>query len=198
MVKSGLVSIFFGVERETTDDLKALRKSNCSRDTAKEAFGILEKKYPQVIRQASFLLFPSDTWNTLVRVVRYAHEIDADFVMLLPLIYFPGTYLYQDEIKSNSLKRDFFEDFKWDHPVLRSQAGLTSDDLIKMMLKAYLLYALSKPWKLWDQLCSPYASRRLVFWRFYMSYLGRGCMLGVQWVLNILRVKPETVTHSRE
>lgn len=169
MVRAGLVHPLIGIERGCTEDLKILRKSAYTRDLIKEVFGIFKKKYPQVFRQGTFVTcLPSDTRESMLNLVRYAVEIDIDYPAFHPVAPVPGSYLYQEARKNGAIAERDFRKFDWSTPVMRSNSGLSREELAELNMELNKRYVLYRPHWLIRGLFSRYRHKRGLYrWFFF-------------------------------
>ncbi len=113
LVRSGLTHLCVGVERQDDEQLRAWKKPPARSDQYLETFALLRRRYPQVFRQATFIVGTrGESQASLRRQLRYARRIQADYPAFHPLTPFPGTELYADAVARGqlSLPRDF-DDF---------------------------------------------------------------------------------------
>jgi len=97
LVRSGLVHVCIGVERVDDDELKAWNKPQASREIYEETFAVLREKYPQVFRQATFIVGTRDeTPESLETQFRFSQQIGADYPAFHPITPFPGTDLFEE------------------------------------------------------------------------------------------------------
>ncbi len=172
MVRAGLVHPLIGVERECSEDLRKIRKSAYTREVVKDVFSIFKKKYPQVFRQGTFLTcLPFDTRESMLKLVDYAIDIDIDYPAFHPVAPVPGTFLYQEAKKSNLLAEEDFTKYDWATPIMRSETGLSIDDLGKLNMELNKRYVLYRPHWLMRGLFSPYKHKRGLYWWFFINTL---------------------------
>ncbi len=172
MVKAGLVHPLIGIERACTEDLREIRKSVYTRDLVKEVFLIFKKKYPSVFRQGTFVTcLPFDTRESMLNLVKYAIEIDIDYPAFHPVAPVPGTQLYQDAKENNLLTEKDFKKYDWSTPVMRSRAGLSTEEFAKLNTELNKRYVLYRPHWLIRGLFSPYKHKRGLYWWFFRNTL---------------------------
>lgn len=109
LVRSGLTHVCIGVERLDDEQLRRWRKPAASSDQYLEVFQLLRRKYPQVFRQATFIVgTPDETPASLRAQLAYARRLGADYPAFHPVTPFPGTELYDEALASGKLEiRDF-------------------------------------------------------------------------------------------
>lgn len=170
MVRAGLTHPLIGVERGCTEDLRRLQKSVYTRDLVKEVFLIFKNKYPQVFRQGTFVTcLPDDTRESMLSLVKYAVEIDIDYPAFHPIAPVPGTFLYQEAVKNDSLEEKDFKKYDWSTPIMRSKNGLSMDELSKLNMELNKRYILYRPHWLIRGLFSPYKHKRGLYWWFFFN-----------------------------
>lgn len=163
MVRSGLIHSFIGVERDTCKDLQLIKKSGYGDDIAREAFGILRHKYPQVMRQGSFVTcLPHDNKASMRQLARYAQTVDLDYALFVPVMPFPGTYLYRDLVQSESVHKDFFINADWEGAAVIPDAGVRKEKFEDFRIKIYSMYLFSNPWWLLKRLFSGDKGKRWI------------------------------------
>lgn len=172
MVRAGLVHPLIGVERGCTEDLKKLQKSVYTRDLVKKVFLIFKQKYPQIFRQGTFLTcLPFDTRESMLNLVKYAVEIDIDYPAFHPIAPVPGTFLYQEVKKNNSLIEEDFGKYDWATPLMCSSSGLSVKDFARLNMELNKRYVLYRPHWLIRGLFSPYKHKRGLYWWFFINTL---------------------------
>jgi radical SAM superfamily enzyme YgiQ (UPF0313 family) len=122
LVDSGLSHISIGIERADDADLKAIGKHGYSQDITRECMHILKKNYPQVFRQATFIVgIRSETRESMLKQVEYAKEIAADYPAFHPMTPVPGTAAWQEAKDKGWLEIEDFSYYDWITPVMSSQ-----------------------------------------------------------------------------
>lgn len=109
LLKSGgLDSISIGVESGDDEILKGIGK-DITRKDAENAFALLKKHHVEA--QAFFMIgFYHDTHETIMRTIRFAVQLDPDFVSYAVMIPYPGTPVYKKYYKN---KIDFSQPEVW-------------------------------------------------------------------------------------
>jgi anaerobic magnesium-protoporphyrin IX monomethyl ester cyclase len=141
LVDSGLSHISIGVERADDEDLRAIGKNCYSRDITRECMGILKHKYPQVFRQATFIIgVRSETKDSILRQVEYAREISADYPAFHPLTPVPGTEAWREAREKGWLEIDDFSYYDWVTPVMSSEylSREEIEDLVYLANKRFI------------------------------------------------------------
>ena len=112
LVRSGLVHLCVGVERLDDDQLDSWDKPGARADDYIRCFDLLRHKYPQVFRQATFIVgTSSETVASMMAQLRYARRIRADYPAFHPVTPFPGTDLYEEARRAGKLELTDFDDF---------------------------------------------------------------------------------------
>jgi len=91
MVRSGLRHVCIGVERNDDEDLVGWGKKFYSHSQSVRTFDLLKRKYPEVFRQATFIVgLRNETRESLRRQLDFARRIDADYPAFHPATPFPA------------------------------------------------------------------------------------------------------------
>lgn len=134
LVKSGLSHISIGVERKDSEELKDLGKPSYSEEVVRECFKILKQKYPQVFRQATFIVgIREETKESMLRVAEFAKEIDVDYPGFHPLTPIPGTELWKEAKEKGWLEIRDYSYFDWFTPVMSSKY-LKREEIEELMI----------------------------------------------------------------
>jgi len=166
MVRSGLRHVCIGVEREEDDDLAGWGKRFYSNHTSVRTFDLLKHKYPEVFRQATFIVGVRDeTRASLRRQLDFARRIDADYPAFHPATPFPGTALWKEARDKGWLEVDDFQYFDLSTPVMRSET-MTREEIDMAVIQMAREYV-SVPWVL-RGLLSRHSYRRNMYAWFSM------------------------------
>lgn len=141
LVDSGLSHISIGVERADDADLRAIGKNCYSQDMTRECMYILKHKYPQVFRQATFIVgVRSETRDSILRQVEYAKEIAADYPAFHPLTPVPGTEVWREAKEKGWLEIEDFNYYDWITPVMSSKylSRQEIEDLVYLANKKFV------------------------------------------------------------
>ncbi len=112
LVRSGLVHLCVGVERQDDAQLDSWGKPGARVDGYMRCFDLLHDKYPQVFRQATFIVgTESESAESMKAQLGYARRIRADYPAFHPVTPFPGTDLYNEARESGRLEIDDFDYF---------------------------------------------------------------------------------------
>jgi anaerobic magnesium-protoporphyrin IX monomethyl ester cyclase len=122
MVRSGLIHLCIGIERAADEDLQNWNKKFYSNSESVEVFDLLKRKYPQVFRQATFIVGTRDeTKQTMHRQLEFAKLLDADYPAFHPVTPFPGTDLYLEAKEKGWIEIDDFDQYDLMTPVMSSK-----------------------------------------------------------------------------
>lgn len=122
LVRAGLSHISIGVERAVNEELEDLGKKFYREDITKECFHLLKNKYPEVFRQATFIVgIRSETKESMLKQLQYAKEISADYPGFHPLTPVPGTKLWEEAMEKGWIEVKDFSKYDWITPVMPSK-----------------------------------------------------------------------------
>lgn len=144
LVDSGLSHISIGIERSDNADLKDMGKYNYSSDMIKECMYILRRKYPQVFRQATFIIgIRNETRNSILKQVKYAKEIAADYPAFHPMTPVPGTEFWRQAKENGWLEIEDFSYYDWITPVMSSKylSRREIEDLVYLANRKFISFA---------------------------------------------------------
>ncbi len=165
LVRSGLSHISIGVERADNADLKSMGKNSYSQDIIRECMRILKHKYPQVFRQATFIVgIRNETKESILKQVRYAKEIAVDYPAFHPMTPVPGTDAWREAKEKGWLEIEDFSYYDWITPVMSSEHLSRGEiaDLVYLANKK----SISLPWII-RGLLSPFkVKRNMYIWWF--------------------------------
>jgi anaerobic magnesium-protoporphyrin IX monomethyl ester cyclase len=139
MKKAGCVRIHYGVESGSQRVLNVLRKG-ITIQQVKKAF-----KYSRKLGITTLGYFiigsPTETRKEIMRSIRFAKELKADFVHFAVMTPFPATELYRLGLQNGVLKNDFWREFAKnpteDFVPQHWEENFTKDELVEMMKFAY-------------------------------------------------------------
>ncbi len=132
LVRSGLVHICIGVERNEKEVLESFNKKFYKPSTTEEVIKIFKTKYPQVFLQGTFIVgHRKESRESLKKLGEYAKRLDLDFPAFHPLTPVPGTLMYDEAIVNGWLKDVDFDEFDWSTPVMDSEY-LTRDEILDL------------------------------------------------------------------
>jgi len=112
LVRSGLTHLCVGVEREDDEQLDTWAKPGARAADYVRCFDLLRCKYPQVFRQATFIVGTrGESDASMAAQARFARRIAADYPAFHPETPFPGTDLYEEAQADGRLELDDFDQF---------------------------------------------------------------------------------------
>ena len=145
LVRSGLIHVSIGVERDVDDDLHAWNKPFASSSASVEAFRLLRERYPQVFRQATFILGTRDeTRASLRRQLDFARALDLDYPAFHAFTPFPGTEVYRRAVEEGWLEITDFDYFDMSTPLMGSDT-LTREEIEAEIIQLQADYV-TLPW----------------------------------------------------
>lgn len=169
MVKAGLRHTLIGGERSDDEDLEALGKGALQADDLTKACRLLEKKYPQVFRQATFVTgIRNESAGSMKKLGKFSRKVHLDFAAYHPLTPWPGTALWDEANKKGWLKERDFSKFDMFFPVMSSEY-LSQEEISKLSQKLYKDFVLKQPLRYIKGLVSFYPIRRRLHWWFLFS-----------------------------
>lgn len=172
MVRAGLRHVLVGVERAETGDVQALDKSGYGYERTREAFLLLERKYPEVFRQGTFLTgMRDDDEGSIKKLLDYAHECHLDFAAFHTLTPFPGTPLWEQAQREGWLEEVDFSKFDMFFPVMPTR-HLSRDEIARFTTWCQKNFVQKKPLRYVKGLLSRHPIRRRLHWWFLLS-IGR-------------------------
>ena len=122
LVRAGLRHVCVGVERSEDSELKEMKKTFYSSGTSRQAFEILNKKYPEVFRQATFIVgIRDESKESMKRLESFVKKMNFDFPAFHPLTPVPGTPLWEEAKQEGWLEVTDFNEFDWSTPVMPSK-----------------------------------------------------------------------------
>lgn len=161
LVASGLRHLCIGVERVEDDNLDSWRKTFYSQSQSAQTFALLKRKYPQVFRQATFIVGGrTETRESMRAQLAFAKALDPDYPAFHPLTPFPGTAIYDEAVAKGWLEITDFDYFDLSTPVMRSET-MTRAEIEQEIIKLNRSY-ISLRWWL-RGITSRYRYRRHMF-----------------------------------
>ena len=169
MVRAGFRHTLFGGERPVDEELKMIGKSKLHASDLKEACWLLEKKYPEVFRQATFTSgIRVETKKTMERLGEFARDSHLDFAAFHPLIPWPGTPLWEEANSKGWIEEYDFSKFDMFYPAMPSE-HLSREQISKLSQKLYKDFVGKQPLRYAKGLFSRYSIRRRLHWWFLFS-----------------------------
>ncbi|MDD5668807.1 MAG: radical SAM protein [Candidatus Omnitrophica bacterium] len=161
LVHAGLSHVSIGAERADGKDLDKLGKPSYRNEAVKQAMLILRKKYPKVFRQVTFIVGTRDeTKQSMLRQLKYAQDLKADYPAFHPMTPIPGTKLWDEAKEKGWLEITDFSFYDWATPVMSSHE-LSRDEIETM------IYIMNKKYAgfLWliQGLFSPFTYKRNMY-----------------------------------
>ena len=136
MEEAGCNFLFFGVESGNDGVLKSIRKM-FDLSTARKAIKIV--KNLGIPFNTSFILgLPEDSMESMEETIRFAIELNADYVSFSLATPYPGSALY-DSVTGNGWTVEKWADYeksRYNEPVY-IPPGVSRDDLVHMFHRAY-------------------------------------------------------------
>jgi len=168
MVKAGLIHCLFGPERATDEELKKIGKKGISANTFIECCHMLEKKYPQVFRQATFITgLPDDKPEDFDKLFEYILKSHVDFAPVHAIMPYPGTPSFE-KYKEYIEEWDFS---KWDmfYPVIRTKY-MSREEVSSHIKRIQMDFVSKQKIKYLKGLLSPHTQRRRLHWWLAYSF----------------------------
>jgi anaerobic magnesium-protoporphyrin IX monomethyl ester cyclase len=179
LVRAGLRHVSIGAERVEAAQLESFGKRNYSADTTRRAFDVLRVHYPQVFRQATFIVgVPDETRESMWEQWRFAKELRLDYPGFHPLTPVPGTRLWDEAVERGELEATSFDSFDWATPVV-SSSHLSRRDIEANLIEMERRYV--TPSWLASGLASRYPYKRAMYQWFAKVSLRMG--MDVAWRL---------------
>lgn len=172
MVRAGLRHVLVGVERADTGDVEELEKTGYGYERTREAFLLLERKYPQVFRQGTFLTgMRHDDERSIKTLLDYAHDCRLDFAAFHTLTPFPGTPLWDRAHREGWIEEHDFAKYDMFYPVMPTR-HLSRDEVARLTTWCQRNFVQRKPLRYLKGLVSRHPIRRRLHWWFLLS-IGR-------------------------
>ncbi len=172
MVRAGLRHVLVGVERAETADVRSLEKTGYGYEKTREAFLLLERKYPEVFRQGTFLTgLRTDDEQSIKGLLTYAHDCHLDFAAFHPLTPFPGTPLWDQAQREGWIEENDFAKYDMFYPTM-STLHLTRDQIARVTTWCQKNFVQKQKLRYLRGLFSRYPVRRRLHWWFLLS-IGR-------------------------
>jgi len=161
LVRSGLIHVSIGVERADEDFFATTGKRSYDQESTVETFRLLREKYPQVFRQATFIVgVRTETPESVERQLDFARSLHLDYPAFHAFTPFPGTPLWEQAQREGWLEVDDFDAFDMTTPVMgsRNMSREQIEEAIAQLNQSFV----SLPW-LARGLASPDRYRRDMF-----------------------------------
>jgi anaerobic magnesium-protoporphyrin IX monomethyl ester cyclase len=168
LVESGLAHVFIGAERACDAEFYKLNKKNYSVKVIEKCSKLLNKKYPQIFTQASFIVgLRDDDKKSIIEIAKFAKKLDIDYPSLHPLMPIPGTEQWEIAKKNGWLEINDFSLFNWVTPVM-STKYLSRDELEELILLINR-GMLTHPKRFVHKLFSKYNYKRRMSWWVFLN-----------------------------
>jgi anaerobic magnesium-protoporphyrin IX monomethyl ester cyclase len=176
MVRAGLSHVLMGAERETVEDLNVVGKVDVKKDITLKVCHLLEKEYPTVFRQATWMTgIATETEQSMASLGEYVRKTHLDFAAFHPIMPYPGTELWDTYKDSPLLEEMDFSKYDMFYPVMRSPA-MTRQEIAHATEKCTLDFVGKQPLRYLKGMFSRVKIRRRLHWWFAMS-IGRVILL---------------------
>lgn len=163
LVRAGLIHASIGVERLNDDELAHFNKGFYTQNTIRECMDLLRTKYPQVFRQATFIVgLRGDTPESIRVQGDYAKSLKVDYAGFHPLTPVPGTKLWRDALQNSWIDAGDFLDFDWSTPVMPTET-MTLDEIDEALFECSRRFV-TVPWFVRGLLGRGDYTRRMYLW----------------------------------
>ena len=172
MVVAGLRHCLFGGERPDAAELEEIGKGNMPADALLKVCHLLERKYPEVFRQATFTMgIRSESAASIERLADYSRRCHLDFAAYHPLQPYPGTALWQHAREQGWIEEEDFSNYDMFNPIMATE-HLSREEVAHLTSKITQDFVGKQPLSYASKLISPHAIRRRLHWWFLFS-IGR-------------------------
>jgi anaerobic magnesium-protoporphyrin IX monomethyl ester cyclase len=145
MVKAGFSHALFGGERPDDAELEEIGKTGLSANALMTACHLLERKYPTVFRQATFITgIRSETPATMQRLGDYSRACHLDFAAYHPVMPYPGTPLWHEANAKGWIQERDFSKYDMFYPIMPSEK-MGREEIAKTNEKLYLDFVSRQP-----------------------------------------------------
>ena len=169
MVRAGLRHTLIGGERPLDEELISLGKTDTRASALVEACHMLDRKYPQVFRQSTFLTgIRNENPESMERLGRFARDAHLDFAAFHPLMPYPGTLLWEKANEEGWIEVRDFRKYDMFFPIMPSE-HLTREEISRLTQKLYLDFVRKQPLSYLKGMFSPYSIRRRLHWWFLFA-----------------------------
>jgi len=171
MVRAGFSHALFGGERPEDNELEFIGKTGISRDALMDACHLLERKYPSVFRQATFVTgIRTETPETLYHLGKYSRDCHLDFAAYHPIMPYPGTPLWHQANANNWIEEWDFSKYDMFYPIMPSE-HMSRDEIAKINEKLYLGFVMRQPFRYLRGMFSRIRIRRRLHRWFMLSMM---------------------------
>ncbi|MFC1890053.1 B12-binding domain-containing radical SAM protein [Thermodesulfobacteriota bacterium] len=145
MVRSGFSHALFGGERPEDSELAWVGKTDMRADSLKEACLLLERKYPSLFRQATFITgIRSETEESMTRIGQYSRECHLDFAAYHPIMPYPGTSLWEKAKENGWIEEWDFSKYDMFYPIMPCER-MSRKEVAKETQKLYMHFVMRQP-----------------------------------------------------
>lgn len=145
MVQAGFSHALFGGERPIDDELNFIGKTGITAEALMSACHLLERKYPTVFRQATFVTgIRTETPKTMAALGKYSRDCHLDFAAYHPIMPYPGTPLWEEAKRNNWIEEWDFTKYDMFFPIMSSET-MSREEIAKENEKLYSSFVLSQP-----------------------------------------------------
>lgn len=170
LVRAGLIHAAIGVERLSDEELKNFHKGFQSENTIRQCLDLLQRKYPKVFIQTTFLVgLRNDTRESILAQGEYAKSLKPDYAGFHPLTPVPGTQLWREALANQWIRADDFLDFDWSTPVMPTET-LSLDEIDQALFECSKRFV-SVPWFMRGLVGRGDYTRRMYIW--WLLVLGK-------------------------
>jgi len=172
MVRAGLRHTLFGGERPEQSEMEEIGKGNLDANALLRACHLLERKYPEVFRQATFTTgIRSESAETIERLADYSRRCHLDFAAYHALQPYPGTALWRHAREQGWIEEEDFSNYDMFNPIMATE-HLSREEVAHLTSKITQDFVGKQPLSYFSKLVSPHAIRRRLHWWFLFS-IGR-------------------------
>lgn len=171
MVRAGFSHALFGGERSEEKELEFIGKSGLSADALLKTCHMLERKYPTVFRQATFVTgIRTETRESMERLGKYSRDCHLDFAAYHPIMPYPGTPLWKQALDESWIEEWDFTKYDMFYPVMSSEF-MSREEIATMSEKLYLNFVIRQPFRYLRGLFSRIRIRRRLHRWFMFSMI---------------------------
>ena len=145
MVRAGFSHALFGGERPEDSELAWIGKTSMRASALMEACHLLERKYPTVFRQATFVTgIRTETKETMTRLGKYSRDCHLDFAAYHPIMPYPGTPLWDMGREKGWIEEWDFSKYDMFYPIMPTET-MTRQEVAKENERLYLDFVQTQP-----------------------------------------------------
>ncbi len=171
MVRAGFSPALFGGERPENSELDFIGKTGLTSDALMDACHLLERKYPTVFRQSTFITgIRTETPETMYHLGKYSRDCHLDFAAYHPVMPYPGTPLFTEAKQKGWIEEWDFSKYDMFYPIMSSET-MTREQIATINEKLYLSFVQRQPLRYLRGMLSPIRIRRRLHWWFMTSMI---------------------------